>query len=487
MQNTNNSRERNEENPIFLKILEIISPAKKTDLQKLRDKYGIMDSISRIIPFEKTNKELALYLISELGVDYFKQFPDLHSDKQVVKTALLVNPNIYNILPDILKKDTEIWVWVVKSMVHKQRNFKEVEKFIESNFPEKKNFLFARYSEFLKTQSFIFQNDLNKHLFKLKTENKELFDKFEELWVVSYKWEKVDFNTDFLKSILDDLLKSEEYLNLDKKAKKEYTKKFLEKLFDIKIENLEKNEKYIFNKLLAILWNLEDKNKLANKKITWADNENEQEDIAEKRERKKREQKQAEAQRKKEKEIWVLIDYTYPDWNSYKVSWWYNIETQTWKTVFITDKEKDKFTSEALANFIKFQNTLYNLWLGFLWDKYSHDFKVLANNKFGFDYTSNEWITENKTLAILNMIWKNIWIPEQSVIDEDWKETWVVKCFKTLADAKMAFWEIKETGEINWKKYSDGSAFWNTAVYNKLIDSWLIDPKLNWLNISKWK
>jgi len=128
-----------------------------------------------------------------------------------------------------------------------------------------------------------------------------------------------------------------------------------------------------------------------------------------------------------------------------------------------------------------------NLWLNFLWDKYSHDFKILCNNKIWVNYMLWEWITDSKMLSILNMIWRNVWVPEHRVLDEKWKETNSIKCFKTLWDAKEAFWEIKETWMINDKKYSDWSTFWNWAVENKLIEVLCIDQKGNGLNISKWK
>jgi hypothetical protein len=127
------------------------------------------------------------------------------------------------------------------------------------------------------------------------------------------------------------------------------------------------------------------------------------------------------------------------------------------------------------------------LWLNFLWDKYLNDFKILCKNKIWFDYMLWEWITESKTLSVLNIIWKNIWIPEHEVIDNKWKKTNKYKCFDRLPDAKKVFWEIKETWMINWDKYSDSSAFWNWAVENRLLESLCIDPNGMWLNITKWK
>jgi hypothetical protein len=148
------------------------------------------------------------------------------------------------------------------------------------------------------------------------------------------------------------------------------------------------------------------------------------------------------------------------------------------------------FSSVALKNFVKFYGLLYDLELNFLWDKYNRDFITLCNNKIWLDYTSNDWITEAKSLSILNLIGKNIWIPETKlwIRDDDWNEKTQLKCFKTIAEAKLAFWDVKSTWKINGEYIMEPGTFSNYSIVEAyMIQNDLIDSKRNSINLSKFK
>jgi hypothetical protein len=150
----------------------------------------------------------------------------------------------------------------------------------------------------------------------------------------------------------------------------------------------------------------------------------------------------------------------------------------------------EKFTSVALKNFVKFYWLLYDLWLNFLWDKYNSDFVTLCNNKIWLDYTANEWINEWKSLAILNLIGKNIWVPETKlwIYDDEWNEKTQLRCFKTIADAKRVFWDIKSTWKVNWEYIMEPWTFSSYSIVEAyMLQNELIDQKHNSINLSKFK
>jgi hypothetical protein len=113
-----------------------------------------------------------------------------------------------------------------------------------------------------------------------------------------------------------------------------------------------------------------------------------------------------------------------------------------------------------------------------------------------FDYQTWEWITEGMSLSILNVVGKNIGVLEDVRIQlsED-NNTWeennkikIPKCFHTLTDTKMKFWDIKSSGSINWYEIMEDGIFSNYGVVEKyIIEHDLIDNKWAGLNLSKFR
>lgn len=476
----NKEHESRYENDIFKKI-ELILDWKISlwDLVTMSQKNWFKRTIDDILNKYADTKRLAIFIISEVDSSVFKSHKNLHTDIDVVKLAIQKDSNLFNFISSELIKNKEIWKEVVKSMVRENKNFYEVDMFITTYFIKDSKEIFDIYFQYLENANKYYTNDLSKNLFSLKKSNKSLYNLLQTHKLFTTKWKIITINNDFIKKFVTEIVKDEQFQSLTQKEKDVFIILKLGSYFNISNNTLSDEEKVIFDLVLSLI-NIE-----ISKKIK---------ELMKKEEKEKpqpwipsTENEKEASDSYKEDDFNEFADFSYPECNSYKVSWWYNIETITWKKIFITDAEKDNFTTKALKNYIKFYNTLYNLWLNFLWDKYSHDFKILCNNKFWFDYMHSEWITDWKMLSILNMIWRNVWIPEHKILNDKWEETNEVKCFNTLWDAKDAFWEIKETWIINGTKYSDSATFWNWAVENRLIEVLCIDQKGHGLNISKWR
>lgn len=174
-------------------------------------------------------------------------------------------------------------------------------------------------------------------------------------------------------------------------------------------------------------------------------------------------------------ELWIY---------SYSMFWSYcDIKVADDFNLKISKEEQLLFTTKALDNYIKFYKLFYELWLIFLFERYNY--KSLLNDKWiSFDYTSWEWITEDKILRILNLIWKNIWVPEYDFLKNDWEIVKETKCFNTLSDAKLEFKNIKWSSMINWELIETNWNVW--AVEKKLSKEWKLDFAKGIVNFTKW-
>lgn len=106
------------------------------------------------------------------------------------------------------------------------------------------------------------------------------------------------------------------------------------------------------------------------------------------------------------------------------------------------------------------------------------------------DYKTNEGISQWKSLSILNIIGKSIGVP-QTVTETDNQEENMnntVKCFNTLADAKLVFWDIKSSWKVNNKLVMQPWTFSSYSIVEAyMIQSNLIDQKSNTINLSKFQ
>lgn len=465
--------------PFFEKISSILEFISPEELKIIEDKKSFNQAIFDLLKSEeKSNKKLAFMLVSEVWAKFFHEYDNFHLDKKFVKLALSKDSSIFFTLSRDLKADKDIGFVTLESMIREWRNFLEIESFIENNFPKNKNKFFTHYNKILNQTNLHYSKDLNLTISNIKINNKDFYDLLISLEIIKSNWKKVEINNKFITDIVSQLNTIDWYILNDTKTKNEIKISILENILWVDFKNLDEDQEYLIETILKFIHIEESKIKLEEKVITDVDEELEENEISIK------EELNNDIEEESFEDFWT---HCYPECEISRSWSWYSINTISWKNIHISESDAINFTTNAFKNFIWFYNTLYKIWLNFLWDKYSSDFKTLCNNKVWFNYLNGNWLTESKTLQILNIIWKNIWIPEEEVIDEKWEKTGRYKCFNNLQHAIDTYSTIKSTWDISWDKFSDNWAFWNWAVENKLIYEWLIDTKKWILNINKWK
>lgn len=483
MKNTN--EKQNKLNPILSKIAKILNYSKQDieELKQKQEKEWVSKVVDSILQENKENKELILFLLKSYNKNIFSIIDNkLKSDKEIALAAIRRSSDSFYSIDKKLQWDILIARETIKSQVRERKDFFEIERFILKYFPKKAKELFDFHQKYLDASWKIFKDDLSKTFILIRTLNPEFYKNLKQKNIIISKLWSPTISNKFIK---------------------DFTKN-LENIFsDINLEEIESYKNIIISKLQTSLWIIyedSDSNiqfifdsiiKLVNLEIQRSKKFKDFRERLLNKLKNKVKENESKDDNKEEKEEDIddfdeLLDYCSPSCSASITDWWYLVDTPLNMKVKITENEKNDFTSESLRNFIKFYNTLYNLWLNFLWDKYKSDFLVILNNN-DINYTSWFWVTEFKLLKTLNIIWKNIWVPEYKVLDENWKETNESRCFKTIWDAKLIFEEIKSTWKINWEKLSDNNMYSYWAVENKLILSWKIDKNWNWLNISKWR
>lgn len=489
-----NSKENSQEhlnNSTLNEVMNILNLSKPQQA-KFHEKFWDInnaDLIEKILKHDdelRKNIELAQYAIRYIWSEEFKNFSPLFNNKQTCLIAVWASHFNYHFLDNSLKKDTDIWEKTIISMINDREDYDTIIKFIENNFSENKTDqekLLAYYKKSIKKSQQIYIKDLNKCFVTLENDfpgcvkeliEKNIINKDKKSYIIS----KDFYNNleNIIQNIPWDLEKSQrerkikeiiiEQLDLPNNIQKKYVN-FL-------VETIQKN--------ISISKQSIQVNKKSEKQEEWkTDNITKQDN------------KSDNILDRGINYTWDIdedLDYFYPECNYTFSSWYYHIEVTGNKTIDLDENQMQNFTSVALKNFVKFYGLLYDLGLNFLWDKYQTDFITLCNNKVWLDYTSNEWITESKSLSILNIIGKNIWIPETKlwIIDDEGNEKTQLKCFKTIADAKLAFWDVKSTWKINGEYIMEPGTFSNYSIVEAyMIQNELVDSKRNSINISKFK
>lgn len=460
------------------KFKKIISPH---GTKIMEEKRSFSENILDLILHEKSNRNLAILLISEVNSSFFKEYDNFRWDKQIVKLAISKDPTLFYGISEELKIDVSIWYATIESMLREWRNFKEIDEFIEKYYPKNKVKCFDYYNNLLLKADKFYTNDISKNAISLKASNPELFDKLIYLKILDNSKKKISINPDFIKNVVNTLFENKSYVSKNQTEKEKSKQELLLDIFWKNLKELDEYELSIFESILKLIFVNEAKYLTKNKVIVEEDDEQ-----LDKKDESNEEQIKKESKQESDdfEDFW---NFCYPECEIRFYSWGYSVNTISWKSIFISASDAEKFTTDAFKNFIEFYNTLYSIWLNFIWDKYSLDFKTICNNKVWFNYLNWEWITQWKTLQILNIIWKNIWVPEDEILNEKWEKTGEYKCFDNLEQAKLLFRKINSTWKIKDKEFSNKSAFWNTAVENKLINDDLIDTKKGILNINKWK
>ena len=417
--------------------------------------------IDGILKKYSKHKKLAKYLLSEVDSKYFSKLDiNLRSDKEIILVAIRASSDNYKFIADNLKTQDFVAYEIIKSFIREDKNYFEINTFIDTNFLKLKKDLLKFYKKQLNKIDRVLSDDLTKNLIYLNENNIEFFELLKNNKIVIGKWNKINVNPNFINDLEKYFHNNDDYKLADIEWKKQIKFNYLMHILWV-------NGIYINNELSSILYsiiglcNLKQDKKNIEKKVKEEKYDSENFDDEDDNNIKDWKIKNNDDDIFSDKLDYCLPNYTYTySW------WWYYINSPSNIPVIINEEEKNNFTSKALQNFIKFYSKLYKLWLSFLWDKYKTKFITLANNKFGLDYLNWDGITAWKTLSVLNLIWKNIWVPEKEIIWEDQKPLKEIKCFKTLWEAELKFEGIKSSSMINGEFIQTG--IWTWVVEKKL-------------------
>ena len=483
--------QENLDNSTLNEVMKILNLPKKSQ-EKFYEKFWDIDNSDLIWNILKqdeefrNNIELAKYAMRYIWPEEFKNFPPLFNNKQVCLIAVSASSLNYYYLNETLQKDTHIWEKMILSMINDGENYEKIIWFIDENFSENKNNqekLDKFYKKSIKRSQQIYIKDINKCLVTLESDFPEYISYLLAKNILFKDKKSLNFSKEFYTHL--ELLIQNNSWDLNIFQRKNKIKEII--IQELKVPNNIPN-KYI-NFLIETIQkniNISQQSKKTSEKIQWKSEEKKENPIQEKNNNDKRESVNTDQIINYDDDL----NYYYPECNYTFSSWYYHIEVTGNKTIDLDENQMKNFTSVALKNFVKFYGLLYDLGLNFLWDKYNRDFVTLCNNKVWLDYTANEWITESKSLSILNLIGKNIWIPETKlwIIDDEGNEKTQLKCFNTIADAKLAFWDVKSTWKINGKYIMEPGTFSSYSIVEAyMIQNELVDSKRNSINISKFQ
>lgn len=471
----------NEENTLYSVSKDIagILWLDKTELKIEEQKLWLSNMIDSILKKYSKNKKLAEYLISEIDPKYFQRLDvNLRWDKDLAIIAIKASSDNFMYLDNKLKKDDFFAYEVIKSFIREGKNFIEVKAFIDNNFLILKQDLLNYYKNLLKRHNLVVTDDLTKNLINLSENEVDFFNLLKDKKIIIWKGKNLAVNPDFINNLEKYFQKNNDYKVADFGTKKQFKYNYLINVLWVTNNNLSNESIFIINSIINLIVLNKDKQDLE-KEVKDKKNILDDDDTKDKK-------KINDWKDSSDEDIFSdRLESCLPNCSySFSWGWYYNIKTSEELTVKITEEEKNNFTSLALKNFVKFYSKLHKLWLNFLWDKYKTKFTTLANNKFWFEYLYWEGITESKALSALNLIWKNIWVPEKEIIWEDWKLQKEVKCFKTLWEAELRFEEIKSSSLINGEHIQ--TSMWTWVVEKKLYLEWKIDITTGELFMNSW-
>lgn len=448
-------------NPILERVAGILWVSEEK-LSKTLEKKQIPGTISAILelPEYANHQELALFALEEEKITFTQISPKLRKNPDFIQRIIFLMPHFFSYLSPDEQHDQRYIYSEIKGMVKKRKNFLEVESFLKQYIPdlEEREKYRSFYREYVKLVGYFFAYDIEKYLFELNQYQPELLHSLLErnFFEVIGKEFKIGKS---LWTIARDI-----YASLQSQGINE-EQEFIEKLLislGIKQWWINKKEIWLWKSLYEQV-SLESVSSSQEKesKETEVDESSQGSSLS----------------RDEEKINYALPHYISSVWISGKCQIYYN-ET---KSIEMDEKQLQDMTLAALENYMIFLRVFDELGLSFLSERYRDQFLHI----WGFHYDSGEGITQARLLRLLNIVGKNIGVPEKKYEDEEGNKK--VGCFETLAGAKLAFRYIKETGNINDTFVcapSERGDYAITEIY--LIQNGYIDREGRGLNISKW-
>lgn len=446
-------------NPVVKRILSIIS------YDELVEKFkAIWVSVSDWLEKALNSKKNIIYLLSTSPWElYLELNQSQKSDKDICLAALRRSPDVFiNIPEEKFKYAYDFWQEAIMSFIRNWRNIIEINSFLDKNFILKK-WIYKKLQEFLekalKDTGEIILDDLSKWLLFIKSKNKSLYDFLISSKIISWAWKKLwlwaKFQKDFSKAVIvsDKVTwkKDDELIIVKREIFWEITW--------IDISKLSEDELFLIDTIinLCVLKDSQKSIKEQEKQNNRLEDNNDLDDLD------------------KDEPIIdpeIKLNFCLPNCSYYE-TWYdsYNISLYWYKTVNLSEEELLRFTSLWLRNFVKFYSMLWEIWLSFLWDKNKSSFINILNNVIWFNYPDSAWVTEDRSLRVLNLIAKSIWI-----IWQVWDQ--YIKEYSDLESAKKEFMYIKNTRNIAWEQFPlESWLFWTPVVELALKKRWYISEK----------
>lgn len=449
----NSSNKIEDANPVLLDVLKILW-MKQDSFKQVEGDYKIhIDTILKENESARLNKKLALYLISEVGVQYFYKFPSLHSDPDIVIAAIQRDSDIFSRLTPEQMLNMKIAKEYVKSLVREKITFVQIEKKLSTYFPDTAIFqkLFKFYRKYLKVIEHVFYSDLEKQLVQIRNLHPSIYELIFQKWLLHEKGKDIRLWEWFTKFFTEEITKNPNYESLSPEEKKQVH-------LEIMIRFLWVPRKALHKDVIAFLQSLDEYLHVKQQKNTIDDETDEPVDDTPDESI----QTDETAQR---------LDCILPQYN-YTVEASGDCTIQLWNKVkiMLSEAEMQRMTNNLLQKYVDGVSMLSNLGLAFAMRQQERFFSLCGVNPLDWD-----GLNDGKLLKIFNKVAKIIGIPEKEIIvgyDEDGehkteKEIW---CFERLDEAKYQFGNIKSSGKINDTLICDPAKKWNHSIVEIALD-----------------
>lgn len=458
-------------NPIVANVLDILHMKQeaftpthewmKTDIQKILKQWD-----------NAKNKELALYLVGQVDVWFFHKISaDLRKDKDIVIAAIQKDSGIYVHLEPQSREQIAFWKEAIRSLVRERANFLVVEKFLKKHFTDTKKFrkLFSFYKKYLKKVEYIFDSDIERHLFSLKEKQPDLFDLFSEKQVFEEKGKKFVLSKKIILFFQSQISWNSEYAALDKEEQDSFLLEVFKKYLGIASGKLPSDVIAFFQSIRELIGVKEAKQQIE-KQIVDQDDLDEEED----------DDNEITDEDSLDSRLDLIAPYcvcNIASWGGYNISVWNGVE------LHLSHTETERITNMALKNYIATAKVFQNLWLGFLLPYKEKLFSICD-----VEYLHGEWLSKWKLLKIFNTIGKNIGIPEKNIQNDDDNAKKQVGCFITTDEAIYQMKVIRDTGKVYNRLVIDPGDKGGKSVLRHLFENkWLFDAKWDGILRSVWK
>ncbi len=329
------------------------------------------------------------------------------------------------------------------------------------------------YKKYLKTAEYIFQSDIERQLINLREKKADFYTLIFEKKLIEAQWKNIKVSQKFTKTFLEEIWNIAWYKDLSVLQQQEKKIEIIAAYLGLTNTDIPEEIQVFFITLLDALHIKQEKRK--------AEKENLEDE--------KKETQEQEEIRDTENDFEDRFDFCIPHCNyvhlaqgGCNISLWNNV------AMSLSEDEMSKISNTALRNYVSGVQKLTELGLGFALYHQDRFFSLC-----GVDHIYGEWLSDAKILKILNMVGKNIGVPEKnfSKNKKDKQEQREVGCFRSLEDAVFQFRRIRDTGKIQERDECplvEVSKKWHKSILRHIFEyKGLFDKEGSGFNISQWK